>query len=55
MTIIQGIVLVFALLIFGLMLPLPSGWRTALYLALIMLGVLTFIGGGVQYAISLVQ
>jgi hypothetical protein len=52
MTIQQFLLIVFAVLIIGLMLPLPSGARTALFLALIVVGVLTFIGGGMHYLLS---
>ncbi len=55
MTLSQFIISVFALLIGGLLLPLPTGARTALFLLLIALAVLTFIGGGMQYAINLTQ
>jgi hypothetical protein len=55
MTVAQLIIAAFALLLGGLLLPLPSGARTALFLALIVLGVLTFIGGGMQYLIGLMQ
>ncbi len=53
MTLTQIVIGVFALLIGGLMLPLSSGVRSALFLALITLGVLTFLGGGMQYFLSL--
>ncbi len=55
LTISQFIIGIFALLIAALMLPLPSGVRSALFLALIALGVLTFLGGGMQYFISLLS
>lgn len=55
MTTMQFLIAVFALLIGGLMLPLPHGARMALFLALTALGVLTFIGGGMQHVISLVR
>lgn len=42
----------FAVLLGALMLPLPAGIRSALFLALIVLGVLTFLGGGAQYVLS---
>jgi hypothetical protein len=53
MTVTQLLIVVFAVLIGGLLLPLPSGARSALFLALIVLGVLTFVGGGMQYIIGL--
>lgn len=53
MTVTQFVIAVFAVLIGGLLLPLPSGARTALFLALVALGVITFIGGGMQYVIGL--
>jgi hypothetical protein len=43
---------IFALLIIGLMMPVPSGVRSALFLALVALGVLTFVGGAVQYLLG---
>jgi hypothetical protein len=55
MTTAEFVIAVFALLIGGLLLPLPTGARTTLFMALIVLGVLTFIGGGMQYVISLFQ
>ena len=55
MSIQEFLIAVFALLIFGLMLPLPSGARMALFMTLIVVGVLTFVGGGTHYLISLVQ
>jgi hypothetical protein len=53
MTTAQLVIAVFALLIGGLLLPLSSGIRTALFLALIAIGVMTFLGGGMQYVMSL--
>jgi hypothetical protein len=53
MTIAQFVIAVFALLIGALALPLSSGVRSALFLLLIGLGVMTFIGGGMQYVASL--
>jgi hypothetical protein len=53
MTATTFIIAMFALLIGGLLLPLGSGTRAALFLALIALAVLTFIGGGMQYIASL--
>ena len=53
MTTTQFVIAVFALIIGGLLLPLPSGARAALFLLLIGLGVLTLIGGGMQYLVSL--
>lgn len=49
------LIAVFALLIIGLLLPVPSGVRSALFLALVVLGVLTFISGGVEYLIGYFQ
>jgi hypothetical protein len=51
----QFLIAMFALLIGGLLLPLSSGLRSALFLALVALGVLTLLGGGVQYLISFFQ
>ena len=53
MTTAQFIIAMFALVIGGLLLPLPSGARSSLLLLLIALCVLTFIGGGMQYVLSL--
>jgi hypothetical protein len=53
MTTTQFVIAAFALVIGGLMLPLPSGARTALFLLLIGLAVLTLLGGGMQYLASL--
>ena len=47
------VIAAFAVLIIGLLLPLPSGWRSALVLALIALSVLTFIGGSMQWIASI--
>ena len=55
MTAGQLVIAVFALLIGGLLLPLSSGVRSALFLALIALTVLTFIGGGMHYVASLFE
>ena len=49
----QIVLVAFAVLILGIVLPVPSGVRSALVLALIALSVLTFIGGGMQYVIHL--
>jgi hypothetical protein len=53
MTTTQFLIAVFALLIGGLLLPLPSGVRSGLFLALVALGVMTFLGGGMQYITGL--
>jgi hypothetical protein len=53
MTASQLVISAFALLIAGLMLPLPSGVRSALFLALVALGALTFLGSGMQYITSM--
>jgi hypothetical protein len=53
MTIAQFVIAVFALLLGALLLPLSSGVRSALFLLLIGLAVMTFIGGGMQYVRSL--
>jgi hypothetical protein len=49
----QFVIAAFALLIVGLLLPLPSGWRAALFLALIALSVLSFLGGSMQWLTSI--
>ena len=53
MTATAFLISMFALLVGGLLLPLSSGVRSALFLALIALAVLTFIGGGMQYIASI--
>jgi hypothetical protein len=53
MTTTQLVIAAFALVLGGLLLPLPSGVRTALFLLLIGMAVLTFLGGGMQYIASL--
>ena len=52
MTTAQFLIAAFALLIGGLLLPLSSGVRAALFLALIALAMMTFLGGGMQYISS---
>ena len=49
----QFVIAAFALVIIGLLLPLPSGWRAALFLVLIALTVLTFLGGSMQWLASI--
>lgn len=49
MTTTQFIIAAFALLIGGLVLPLPSGVRSALFLLLVGLAVMTLFGGGIEY------
>ena len=51
----EFLIAMFAVLIGALMLPLSSGLRSALFLALVALGVLTFLGGGMQYLVSFFQ
>jgi len=53
MTTTQFLISVFALLIGGLLLPMSSGLRMALFLVLIALAVMTFLGGGMHYIASL--
>ena len=52
MTLTEILFAVFALLIIGLCLPLSYAARMALFLALIAVGVLTFLGGGMQFMIA---
>ena len=52
MTTTEFLVGVFAVLIIGLLLPLRSSVRSALFLALVALGVLTFVGAGMQYLLG---
>ena len=53
MTIAQFVIAVFAVLIGALALPLSSAARAMLFLLLIGLAVMTFIGGGMQYVARL--
>lgn len=53
MTTTQFLIAIFALLFGGLLLPLSSGLRAALFLVLIALSVMTFLGGGMQYIANL--
>ena len=53
MTTTQLVIAAFALLLGALILPLSYGVRMALFLLLIGLGVMTFLGGGMQYVASL--
>jgi hypothetical protein len=53
MTTTQFLISVFSVLIGGLLLPLPSGVRSGLFLALVALAVMTFLGGGMQYLTGL--
>ena len=46
------LVAAFAVLIIGLLLPLRSSVRSALFLALVALSVLTFVGAGMQYLLG---
>ena len=55
MTLEQLLWIVFAVLIGALLLPLPYALRMAVFLLLVSFVVLTFLTGGVQYLISLVQ
>jgi hypothetical protein len=53
MTTAQFLIAAFALLIGGLLLPLPYGVRSSLFLALVAMTALTFLGGSMQYIIGL--
>jgi hypothetical protein len=53
MTTTQAVMAAFAVLLIGLALPLPSGIRSGIFLALVALSVLTFLGGGMHYITSL--
>jgi hypothetical protein len=55
MTVTEGLVCAFALLLAGLLLPLSYGMRMTLVLALIVLAVLSLLGGGAQYLVSLIH
>jgi hypothetical protein len=52
MTITDGILIAFALLIGGILLPVSSGVRSTLVLALIALTVLAALGGGMHYVLG---
>jgi hypothetical protein len=49
MSVSQFLIALFAVLVVGLLLPLPYGARMAVFLALIALSVLTFIGSGMHW------
>jgi hypothetical protein len=49
----QLIVSAFVVLIIGLALPLGHGLRSAIFLLLVALTVMTLLGGGMQYVLSL--
>jgi hypothetical protein len=51
----EVLVAAFTVLIIGVALPLRSGVRSALILALIVLCALTALGGGMQYLLSYFQ
>jgi hypothetical protein len=53
MTLSQFLIAMFAVLIGGLLLPLSYGARMAIFLALVALSVLTFIGGGMHYVMRM--
>jgi hypothetical protein len=53
MTATQFLIAVFALLIGGLVLPLSAGLRAALFLALVALSAMTFLGGGMHLIANL--
>jgi hypothetical protein len=53
MTLSQFLIAMFAVLIGGLLLPLPYGARMAIFLALVTLSVLTFIGGGMHWVMRM--
>jgi len=55
MTLEQFLWIVFALLIGGLLLPLPYALRMAIFLLLVSFVVLTFLTGGMHYLISLTR
>jgi len=51
----QFLILVFVLLIGGLALPLSYGARMTIFMLLIGLAVMTLLGGGMQYVMSLFE
>ena len=52
MTESELLIALFALLLAALLLPLPHGLRTALFLALAAVSALTFLGGGMRFLLS---
>ena len=55
MTLKQGLIALFAVLIIALMFPFSYGVRMAIFLVLTSLAVLTVLGGGMHYFISFFQ
>ena len=55
MTLEQGIIILFVLLIGGMALPVPHGFRTALFVALVAYSALVLVGGGMEYLLSMFQ
>ena len=53
MTVTQILFIAFGVLIIGLMLPFSYGVRMAFFLALTALAVVTFLGGGAHYLMSM--
>ena len=53
MTLKQFLIVLFVALVVGIALPVSSGVRTALFVALVAFAALLLIGGGTQYIISL--
>jgi hypothetical protein len=53
MSVTQILFIVFGALIIGLMLPFSYAVRMAIFLALTALGVVTFLGGGAYYIMSM--
>lgn len=49
MTVTDAVILLFAVIIGGLLLPLSSGKKTVLWVALIIASVLTFVSGSMLY------
>ena len=49
MTVTNAIIALFVLIIGGLLLPLSSGKKTGLWVALIIVSVLTFVSGSMMY------
>lgn len=55
MTLKQGIIILFVLLIGGMALPVPHGVRTALFVALVAYTALVLLGGGTQYILAMFE
>ncbi|HEX3863011.1 MAG TPA: hypothetical protein VHY35_15100 [Stellaceae bacterium] len=55
MTLQYLLMTVFAVLLVGLVIPFSYGIRMAIFLALVVVSILTFLGGGMHYFLSLMH